>query len=112
MKLKCEDHGDVTVMRIIGEFTGDESHHLEEAARQRFEQSQVRDIVIDCSALEFVDSRALETLIWLQDRCAEHLGQMRLAGLSDNMRTVLEMTRLAPRFECHEAVEPAVKSLR
>lgn len=112
MKLTCQDHGDVTVMRIIGEFTVDEAHHVEQAAQQRIDEGRGRDIVVDCSALEFIDSRGLEVLIWLQDRCAEHLGQMRLAGLSDHLRTVLEMTRLAPRFECHDEIESAVKSLR
>jgi anti-sigma B factor antagonist len=112
MKLLCEEHGEVSVLHVTGEFAGDEVERFHQLAQQRIERNQARDFVIDCSAVEFIDSRGIEALIWLQDRCAEQLGQMRLAGCSEQVRTVLEITRLIPRFECHAAVDAAVKSLK
>ena len=71
----------------------------------------MRDFVLDLESLDFIDSRGLETLLWLQDKCNEMLGQVRLAGCPDHIYKVLEVTRLNTRFECHPDVDTAVTSL-
>ena len=111
MKMTFEDYGQTTVMTLHGDLTADEVSMFRKAATERLEQ-QVRDFVLDVANVEFIDSRGLETLLWLQETCAENLGQIRLAGVTANVGTILRITRLAPHLECQDDVDAAVKSLQ
>ena len=111
MKLTCEDQDQLTVMSLRGDLTADQATEFRRVSDEKL-AAKVRDFVLDVSAMEFVDSKGLETLLWLQEQCGEQLGQMRLAGAGENVKKILEITRLAPRFDCHASVESAVKSLR
>ena len=110
MKISYEDNGPVTVFSVSGDLSVEEADRFQREALQRFDQN-VRDFVLDLESLEFIDSRGLESLLWLQDKCNELLGQVRLAGCPDHIYKVLEVTRLSTRFECHPDVDAAVSSL-
>ena len=111
MKLVYEDHDDLAVLTVRGELTADHADEFRRAALERMDKS-ARDFIVDVTELEFVDSRGLEALLWLQDTVAEALGQIRLAGANENVEKILEMTRLNKRFERHVDVHDARKSLR
>jgi anti-sigma B factor antagonist len=111
VKLSHEDYDQLTVMTLKGDLTVEHADALRRAAQARLE-AQIRDFVLDVTGMEFVDSKGLETLLWLQEQCGERLGQIRLASPTDNVAKILEITRLAPRFDCHTDVESAIKSLR
>lgn len=110
MKIGYEDKGPVTVLSIRGDLSVDETDRFQRETLQKMDQ-EVRDFVLDLQSLDFIDSRGLEMLIWLQDKCAELLGQVRLAGCPEHIRKVLEVTRLSGRFDCHPDVDAAIKSL-
>lgn len=110
MKISHQDQQEMTVLTLKGELTGDEADRLRRAALERID-ARVRDFVLDVSELEAIDSQGLETLLWLQDQCAERLGQIRLAAGPDMLAEVLKITRLAGRFEAHPDVESAIQSL-
>jgi len=111
MKLTADEHDQVTILTIQGEFTSDQVDRFRREVIEHIGQ-RTRDFVLDMSQTQFVDSKALETLLWLQDQAAEKLGQVRLAGCPDYLSKVLQMTRLASYFECHDDVESAMQSLR
>lgn len=111
MKISHQDHGQLCVLSVKGELTAENSQKLHQLVEERIEK-QVRDFVLDMSELEFIDSRGLEALIRLQETCGDLLGQVRLAGVQNNIAQVLRITRLAPRFEQHADVESAIASLR
>jgi len=110
MKISYQDKGPVTVLSLTGDLSVEEADRFQREALQRFDQN-VRDFVLDLESLDFIDSRGLETLLWLQEKCNELLGQIRLAGCPDHIYKVLEVTRLSSRFECHPDVDTAVNSL-
>lgn len=111
MKLRVDDYDQLAVLNLRGEFLGDDTDQLRKVAIERMEK-KVRDFVIDLSEAEFIDSKGLETLLWLQDEAVTQLGQVRLAACQDTVKKILQITRLAGRFESHDTVEAAVKSLR
>lgn len=111
MKLKHENYEQVTVISASGDMSVDELQPLRQLVTDRLE-ADTRDFVIDLSATEFVDSAGLEALLWLQDQVDERLGQVRLVGPQDNVRTILRITRLEHHFDAHDDVESALKSLR
>ena len=110
MKITYEDKGPVTVLSISGDLSVDEAARFQRETLQRFDQN-IRDFVLDLESLDFIDSRGLESLLWLQDKCSELLGQVRLAACPDHISKVLEVTRLNTRFDCHPNVDAAVSSL-
>ncbi len=112
MKLACENYETICVMSIKGELIADDIENFHKAVQQRLEGDQVRDFVLDCAEMDFIDSKGLEALLWLQDQTAERLGQTRMVGCQANVRTILELTRLALRFDRHDEIDQAVKSLR
>lgn len=111
MKISHEDYDQLTVLTIQGDMTADQVDQLRRVVDERM-QSNVRDFVLDVQAMEFIDSRGLETLLWLQEETGDKLGQVRLAGTTDNVSTILGLTRLAARLDSHATVELAIKSLR
>lgn len=111
MKLTHEDYDQVSVVAIRGELHAEECDTFREEMNKRLEQD-VRDFVLNLAETESIDSQGLEALLWLQDRCAEQLGQVRLAHASPSVREVLRVTRLAGRLDCHDDVDAAITSLR
>lgn len=111
MKIASETYDHMAVLACKGEMVGDETDRLRLEALSQMEHD-VRDFVLDLSGMEFIDSQGLETLIWLQDQSAESLGQVRLAACQENLTEILRITGLASRFDTHEDVESAVRSLR
>ena len=111
MKLTHENYDQMTVMVLHGELTADQTEAFRKLALDRL-SAQVRDFVLEISGMDFVDSKGLETILWLQDQAGEKLGQVRFAAPTESVKKIFEMTRLAPRFDCHPTVEAAIKSLR
>jgi anti-sigma B factor antagonist len=111
LKLTHEDYDQLTVVAIRGELHAEACDTFRDEMSQRLEQD-VRDFVLNLSETESIDSQGLEALLWLQDCCAEQLGQVRLAHASPSFREVLRVTRLAGRLDCHEDVDAAITSLR
>ena len=112
MKLTHEDYDQLSVFTLKGEFAGEEdAEKFRVKALDRLAHS-IRDIVLDLEHTEFIDSRGFEAILWLQDACAEKLGQVRLAVVQDNVNEALRITRLGGRFDCHGDIDSAIKSLR
>lgn len=111
MKLHCEQHDQLAVYALKGDLTAESVDALRKSATQHM-AAATRDFVLDVAEVEFIDSAGLEALIWLQDTAAGKLGQVRLACTGPNVEKILEMTRLAGRFDRHADVDSAIKSLR
>lgn len=67
-------------------------------------------IVLDMSKVGFIDSQALEELLWLRDCCRENGRELKLAGLDENCAKILEITRLEEKFDRYAELAEAVKS--
>lgn len=111
MKFSHENYDQLTVMSLRGDLTAEVVEELRRVTQARFDEN-IRDVVLDLAAVDFIDSKGLESLLAMQESCAERLGQVRLAAPCDNVKKILEITRLSPRFDTHADVESAIKSLR
>lgn len=109
MRIKTQDYNGVTVVELQGELDGD----FVELFQQTITQTVARDrtgIVVDMSAVGFIDSKGLEQLLWARDYCDENTCEFRLAGLDENCTKILEITRLNTQFDCYAELAEAVKS--
>lgn len=111
MKLSYEDFGVRSVFTVSGELTADKTDNFRRSCSDRF-TAGVRDVVLDLEHLGLVDSAGLETLLWLADEVAHRRGQLRLVKPDELVRRILHITRLDRRFDIHDSVESAAKSLR
>lgn len=111
MKLSYQDYEHVTVLTLSGDYTVDDIEQFKRIVSER-RAVGVRDVLLDCEALEFVDSAGLESWLRLQEQCGEKGGQVRLIHPDDVVKKILSLTRLDLAFETHPTVEAAVRSLR
>lgn len=112
MPLRCEDYNNVCVISLDGDLAGDATVALRRIAEERIDQRQIVDFVVDFEKSSFFDSEGLETLLWLKRRCEDLFGQIKLVNLDDNLRKILEITRMEHRFECHQELAAALKTMR
>lgn len=111
MKLSYEDHRSISVITISGELTADQVDTFRRSCQERFTNG-ITDIVLDLEYLTFVDSAGLESLLWIIDEGSARGGQLRLVKPDPTVRKILEISRLERRFNIHESIESAAKSLR
>jgi anti-anti-sigma factor len=50
--------------------------------------------------------------LWLLDEVCDRSGQLRLVRPDETVKKILQLTRLDRRFNIHQTVEAAAKSLR
>ncbi len=111
MKLSYEDHDRTTVLTISGELTADQADAFRRTCLDRV-AAGIRDVVLEMEHLTLIDSSGLELLLWLIEELNDHDGQLLLVRPDDTIRKILEITRLERRFNMHETIESAAKSLR
>lgn len=111
MDLRLLEDNTTALVTVIGEFDAGEATQFRQAVEPRL-GSETRDFVVDLSGVESISSAALESLLWLESTVQERLGQIRLVGCNEDVRTVLHMTRLADRLPNSDTVENARLALR
>ena len=109
MDIHEERKGAVMVLRPLGPLT------LEDADQFKSRFLQVRAdrlgrLVVDASAIPYVDSRGLEVLVEANEQMNESGQSLKLCGLEETLREVLDVTELSSLFEQYEDVASAVRS--
>jgi anti-sigma B factor antagonist len=99
------------VLTVSGDLTADQADGFRRACQERFEAG-IRDIVLNVEHLKLLDSAGLELLLWLIDELGDQSGRLRLVNPDETVRKILQITRLERRFDIHETIEAAAKSLR
>ena len=110
MRISHEDHGDTSLIAIAGEFHADDVDPYRRCLADRFE-SGVRNIVLDMTGLESIDSAAMEMLLWTSEEAVERSGRMKLVGAGGTVAEILRVTRLSRRFDLSATVEEAARAL-
>lgn len=109
MKIEDRKLGAVLVTRPDGPIAGDDAQavraHLSSAI-----VAQAGRVVVDASAVPFVDSQGLEALVALGEQIAEAGRCLKLAGLNETVREVFELTEVADLFEYYETPGAAARS--
>jgi anti-sigma B factor antagonist len=112
MPLKYEEYNQVSVITVTSELTAVDVDPMKKVVDELIEKKQIVDFVIDLEKTSFIDSEGLETLLWIKRRSEDLFGQIKLVNLDENCRKILEITRLEHRFECHQDLPAALKTMR
>ena len=111
MNVRFDEHGTLCVVTLEGEMVGESVESVRRACVERF-QAGVRDLILDLSSTEMVDSAGLEAMLALADAAATRRGRCMIAEPDEAVRSILAITRLHERLEIHDAVETAARTIR
>lgn len=109
MPIKVSNKAGVQVLSLEGELVSGTAQQFRNEIERLLARDE-RDYVIACHSLTSIDSSGLEALTWLRARTEERLGMVKLAGVGDNLATILRMTRLDDHYEQFAKTEEAVAS--
>ncbi len=109
MKLSEQKHGAVTVIRPEGPLVEEHAQTLKTNLLSAMNSSLGR-VVIDMSAVPFVDSKGLESLVDLTEEMAKSGQALKLCAPSKTVREVLELTAVIAMFDHFDDVNSAVRS--
>lgn len=109
MQIEESRHGAVTVIKPIGALAADDAEAFRAAVNEAMERSLGR-FVVDASAIPLADSRGLEVLAEASRTLAESGQSLRLCGIGETLREVLELTELAQIIEHYADVQTGVRS--
>jgi anti-anti-sigma factor len=68
------------------------------------------EIILDLKGLAFLDSEALELLVYMHKELGNRTGKLKIVGLNATCRDILTITRLINVFYVYENIHDAVKS--
>jgi anti-anti-sigma factor len=112
MPVTCEEYNRVCVLTLDGDFTAEMVQQARQAVEDQIDHKQIVHFVLDFEKSGFVDSEGLEALLWLKRKCDDLFGQVKLAALDENVKKILEVTRLEHQFQCHPDLTSALKTMR
>ena len=109
MQIGEKRQGAVTIIRADGALAGEDAEQLGLVASTACANNLGR-VVIDMSAIPFVDSRGLEVLLDLAEKAAEGGRSLKLCSTNKTVREVLAVTGLVSNFEYFDDTHSAVRS--
>lgn len=109
MQINEHQQGAVTVLVPNGPVSLADAEQLRTVAMRVIENSLGR-IVIDATGVPFLDSRGLEVLLDVTEKLNESGAALKLCGVKETVREIMELTDLAGLFEYYADVNSAVRS--
>ncbi len=109
MEIQTQYRGAVLVVRPSGPLAGPDADTFK-TALQGFVRDNLGRVVIDASALPYVDSKGLESLADIAEDLAVSGKGLKLCAANDTIRQTLELTGLSPQFEHFADTNSAVRS--
>jgi anti-sigma B factor antagonist len=93
MEITVSQEPEVQVLGCSGKLTMVTARHLREAVEQSLTAGPPR-LILDLGRVEFVDSSGLGALISALKRARQGGGDLRIADVTEQVRTVLKLTNL------------------
>jgi len=109
MEIQENKHGAVAVLKPVGPVVHTDAEQLKDLLLQ-VQQRSLGRLVLDASAVPFIDSRGLEILLEVNEELHRAGRALKLCGLNDVLREVLDLTDLSSSFEHFLDVNSAVRS--
>jgi anti-sigma B factor antagonist len=113
MTLKTETRVEngVTVISCTGRITfGDEAAALREILKTTLTSS--RQVVLNLAGVTYIDSGGLGTLVGVYSSARAAGADIKLTGLGQRLRDVLQITKLVTVFEVYETEQQAIAAFK
>jgi anti-sigma B factor antagonist len=100
----------VTVVDVEGQLIVGNRQELKQKVLEELEGGE-RKFVIDFSNTGYIDSSGLGVLVSLSKKIREQGGELRLASLNEDLRTLFELTKLDTLFKISDSRDEALRGL-
>src|SRR3954471_3040225 len=109
MEVQEQRQGAVTILKPMGALIDPDAKLFKEQAADTATKSMGR-ILVDASAIPFVDSNGLEVLVDLTEQLSQSGRALKLCGANDTLREIIELTGWSHAFEHFPDVNTGVRS--
>ena len=106
MAIDVKQETGITVITLSGRFDALMAKEFKNCGADLIDKRLVT-IAIDMASIDFIDSSGLGSLVGGLKGVAKEKGEIRIAGLSPEVRTIFELTRLHRIFDIYENIETA-----
>jgi len=107
MNLKVEELKEATIVSPEGDIDTMQSTKLRETLKPILD-SAMRKLIVDLSAVKYMDSSGIATLIEALQICKQNDKSFRICGLNDGVRSIIELARLDTIFVITQSREDAI----
>ena len=98
----------VTVVKVEGQLIVGNRQELKALIQDAMEAGE-RKFLIDCAQTAYIDSSGLGALVTISKKIRENGGELRLAGLNEDLRSLFELTKLDSLFHITPSVADALQ---
>ncbi|HTG53806.1 MAG TPA: STAS domain-containing protein [Gemmatimonadaceae bacterium] len=109
MSLAITKQGEVVVVDVEGQLIVGNRNEFKQKVLDELERG-ARKVLIDFARTGYIDSSGLGVLVTLSRRIREEGGELRLANLNDDLKTLFELTKLDTLFQISDTKERALQS--
>jgi anti-sigma B factor antagonist len=109
MEIRKQRQGAVTIVRPEGPLVEADADEVKTQLLS-IAGATLGRLVLDMSAIAFVDSRGLEALVEVTEEMSEGGQVLKLCGANKTVREVLELTELSTLFDLFEDAGSAARS--
>jgi anti-sigma B factor antagonist len=104
-----KDKSGVVIVGVEGQLIVGNRQELKQKVLEALEEGS-RKFVIDFSKTGYIDSSGLGVLVSLSKKIREQGGELRLANLNDDLKTLFELTKLDTLFQISDTRDRALSS--
>jgi anti-sigma B factor antagonist len=110
MGFQVEKINDVLVVDVEGQLIVGNRQELKQKVLEELENGE-RKFVVDFEKTGYIDSSGLGVLVSLSKKVREQGGELRLANLNEDLKTLFELTKLDTLFHIADSREAALAGL-
>lgn len=112
MKISNREQGSVQIIELGGKIMGGPGEtELSETLNGFIDQNKIQ-VVLDLTESKWMDSGGLGICLGSMMRLRNRGGDLRLVGLPDSIRSLMEKCRILSMFEVFDNVDDAIKSFK
>ena len=109
MAFEVTEKGGVTIIDVEGQLIVGNRQELKQKVLERLEGGE-RKFLIDFSNTGYIDSSGLGVLVSLSKKIREQGGELRLANLNEDLKTLFELTKLDTLFHISNSRDEALQT--
>jgi anti-sigma B factor antagonist len=110
--MRLSDHvvDNIVILQPKGKIMGGPDTSLLHDKLHEYIEQNKKHVVIDLSEVDWMNSTGLGILIAGYTTLRNHQGELKLANVTEKIRSLLIITKLVTVFDAYDSVDEAVKS--
>jgi anti-sigma B factor antagonist len=110
IKARTEMNGKVAIIEIKGSLVGDGDTDTFRSAVNDFIEQGNKSLVVNLGKVNYMNSSGIGAIIQAYNNYKKVNGEVKLAGITNNVQNLLVVTKLIDIFDVHETVDDAIDS--